>query len=47
MKKVVKRIILLFIVILLLELVLNIFKKEHDIKYELNYDNNIYKIQEI
>ena len=47
MKKVVKRIILLFIVILLLQLISYIFKKEHDINYELNYKDQNYKIHEI
>ena len=46
MKKVVKR-ILLFIVILLLQLISYIFKKEHDINYELNYKDQNYKIHEI
>ena len=44
MKKVVKRIILLFILILLLQLIANIFKKEHDISYELKYNDQNYKI---
>lgn len=47
MKKVVKRIILLFIVILLLQLISYILKKEHDINYELNYKDQNYKIHEI
>ena len=47
MKKVVKRIILLFILILLLQLIANIFKKEHDISYELKYNDQNYKIHEI
>ena len=47
MKKIVKRIILLFIVILLLQLISYIFKKEHDINYELNYNDQNYKIHEI
>ena len=47
MKKVVKRIIILFILILLLQLIANIFKKEHDISYELKYNDQNYKIHEI
>ena len=47
MKKVVKRIIILFILILLLQLIANIFKKEHDISYELKYNDKNYKIHEI
>jgi hypothetical protein len=47
MKKVVKKVILLFLIFLLLQLMLFIFKKEHNISYDLSFNNINYEINEV
>lgn len=46
MKKVIKRIILIFIVILIIQFILFLFKTTHEVKYEVHSDKQIFKIVE-
>ena len=47
MKKVVKSVILLFFIFLLFQLIVFIFKKEHDVSYDLSFNDMNYKIHEV
>ncbi len=47
MKKVVKSVILLFFIFLLFQLIVFIFNKEHDVSYDLSFNDMNYKIHEV